>query len=185
MSPSPSPSPTPIPIPIQKRSSLLDVYIDADACPVKEEIYRVAGRYRLKVYLVSNRPLHHPLESWIAPVIVGNKLDAADDWIAEHIQEKDLLITADILLAARCLKVGARVLGPKGVEFTEDSIGEDLANREIFAHLRTLGEVSGGSAPFEKKDRSRFLSKIDQIIQNLKRSMPVLKILEKDFFLDD
>jgi uncharacterized protein len=141
------------------------IYVDADGCPVKDEIYKVAKRYQLKVILVANHALHIPLDPSLEMVVVSGGFDAADDWIAEKVRENDIVITADIPLADRCLKKKGKVLGTKGIEFTEDSIGDSLATRELLQTLRNgLGNI-GGPAPFEKKDRSQFLSKLDQIIQ--------------------
>lgn len=146
------------------------VYIDADACPVKEETYKVAHRYHLKVILVSNRPIRVPLHALIETKIVGGKMDAADDWIVEQIKSRDILITGDIPLADRALKKGAKVLGHKGKEFTEDSIGDALATREILSFLRDSGEITPHQSAFEKKDRSQFLMGLDRIIQSLIKS---------------
>jgi len=148
---------------------LLDIFIDADACPMKEETYRVAARYDLKVYLVSNSWMRIPDRGRVELVVVDDGLDAADDWVAERADKGDIVITADIPLAARCIKKGARVLGSKGREFTEDSIGDALARRELSALLREMGDITGGPAPLEKKDRSRFLGTLDQVIQALRR----------------
>lgn len=145
------------------------IFIDADGCPVKEEVYRVAKRYRLTVRVVANRHLNLPPSTLIQPVIVSDGFDAADDWIAEHAEAGDVVITADIPLAARCLEQGARVLGTKGREFTEDSIGDALASRELSQTLREMGLTTGGPAPMAKKDRSRFLSRLDEIINTIKR----------------
>lgn len=148
----------------------MNIYVDADGCAVKNEVYKVASRYKLKVYLVANKAMATSSEADVEMIVVSGNFDAADDWIAEKIQPRDILITSDILLADRCLKKGARVLGPKGHEFTEDSIGSALAMRELTANLRHMGEKAGGPAPMDKKDRSRFLSSLDQIIQSLKRN---------------
>ena len=148
------------------------IYVDADACPVKEEVYRVARRYGIKVVLVSNAPLRVPQEDLIELVVVRGGFDAADDWIAEHAGAGDLAITADIPLADRCLKAGARVLGPKGNVFTEDSIGEALASRALLEMLRQSGAIGGGPAPFAKADRSRFLSRLDETIHAIRRDSP-------------
>ena len=141
------------------------IWVDADACPVKEETYRVARRYGLPVKLVSNSWLRVPREDWLSLVVVDGDLDAADDWIVEHVAEGDIVISGDIPLAARCLEKGARVLGPRGKEFTEDSIGDALATRELLSQLRDAGTVTGGPAPIEKRDRSRFLQRLDEIVQ--------------------
>jgi hypothetical protein len=152
---------------------MLDIYVDADGCPVREEIYKVADRYQLKVYLVANKRMNIPLNDRYEMVVVSGGFDAADDWIAEHIQPGDIVITADILLADRCVKGQARVLGTKGVEFSEDNIGSAVANRELMKNLRHMGEITGGPASMQKKDRSNFLGKLDQIIQAIKRNAPV------------
>lgn len=148
---------------------MLDIYVDADACPVKEETYRVAARYELTVYVVSNTWMQTPERGRVELVEVGDGLDAADDWIAEHAGAGDIVITADIPLAARCLPRGARVLDGKGREFSADSIGSALAQRELLSELREMGTITGGPAPFEAKDRSRFLGRLDHIVQALRR----------------
>jgi uncharacterized protein len=132
---------------------LLDIYVDADGCPVKQEVYRVARRYGLKVILVANARMRIPDDDAVELVVVGNQFDAADD----------------IPLADRCLKAGARVLGLRGRAFREDSIGSALANRELLAHLRETGTITGGPAPFRKRDRSQFLQRLDEIIQSVRR----------------
>jgi uncharacterized protein YaiI (UPF0178 family) len=144
---------------------LLDIFIDADGCPVKQEVYRVAKRYGLKVILVSNSPMRAPHEDWLETVVVDGQFDAVDDWIVEHVSENDIVISGDIPLASRCLEKGAQVLAPTGRVFTRDSIGEALARRELLSHLRDLGTLTGGPAPFEKRDRSRFLQRLDETIQ--------------------
>lgn len=146
-----------------------DVYVDADACPVKQEVYRVAGRYGLTVYVVSNTSMKVPHDEWIRPVVVTESFDAADDWIVEHVTANDVVISADIPLASRCLEKGAAVLGPRGQEFTEDGIGDALATRELMSQLRDMGTVSGGPPPFGPKDRSRFLQRLDGLIQAARR----------------
>jgi uncharacterized protein len=148
---------------------MLDLYIDADGCPVKDEAYKVAARYGLKVFVVANKRMKIPADPRVTLQVVPGNFDAADDWIAEHVGQDDVVVTADIPLAARCIKKGARVIGTKGREFTEDGIGEALATRELLSNLRQMGEVQGGPAPQEKKDRSRFLSTLDGIIQALRR----------------
>lgn len=140
------------------------IFIDADACPVKGEVYRVAERYRLRVFVVANQPLRTPPMPWIEAVVVGDRFDAADDWIAAQAEEDDIVVTGDIPLASRCLQKGARVLGPKGRALTEANIGEALASREISAQLRELGIATKGPAPFQPRDRSRFLQRLDAII---------------------
>jgi len=136
---------------------LLNIFVDADACPVKEEIYRVAGRFGLRVTLVANSWMRTPNEKRITLKLVGNGLDAADDWIVEHVQPQDIVITADIPLASRCLKEGAKILSPTGKPFTEDNIGMTVATRDLLSELRESGEVTGGPPPLTKRDRSRFL----------------------------
>jgi len=144
------------------------IYVDADACPVKEETYRVARRHQVKVFVVANAPLRVPREELIELVVVKGGFDAADDWIVEHIGDRDVAITADIPLAERCLLRGARVLGPKGDPFTEDAIGEALATRALLDMLRQSGQVAGGPAPFAKADRSRFLSRLDETLHAIR-----------------
>ncbi len=146
------------------------IYIDADGCPVKEETFKVADRYNLKVILVANKRLNLPSNPLLEMVVVAGNFDAADDWIVEKIQPNDIVITADILLADRCLKKSARVLGSKGEEFTEDNIGDAVASRELMQNLRHMGEVRGGPSPMDQKARSKFLGKLDQIIQSIKRT---------------
>jgi len=143
------------------------IFVDADACPVKQEVYRVARRYGVRVTLVADSWMRIPDEDGIELVVVEGDFDAADDWIVEHAGAGDVVITGDIPLAARCLKLGARVLGLKGREFTEDSIGEALASRELMSDLRDLGVATGGPAPFDKRDRSRFLQRLDAIVQGV------------------
>lgn len=147
----------------------MTVFVDADACPVKDEVYRVARRYAWPVKVVANQWMRVPPDAGIELVVVEGGFDAADDWIAERAGRTDVVVTADIPLAARCLASGARVLGPKGREFTEDSIGDALATRELMSQLRDLGEVAGGPAPFAKRDRSEFLQKLDTIVQAIRR----------------
>ena len=144
---------------------MLDIFIDADGCPVKQEVYRVAKRYGLKVTLVSNSRMGTPQEDWLEVVVVDGQFNAADDWIVEHVSENDIVITGDIPLASRCLEKDARVLGPSGRIFTKESIGEALASRGLLSHLRDLGTLTGGPAPFGKRDRSRFLQRLDETIQ--------------------
>lgn len=148
---------------------LTTIYVDADACPVKDEIYRVAKRYELPVVVVANMHLSVPKAKWLKLVVVSSGLDEADNWIAEQVTSDDIAITADIPLAARCLEAEAVVLDHKGGEFTEDRIGEALASREILAQLRESGVVTGGPAPFSDRDRSQFLQKLDQVIHKIRR----------------
>lgn len=149
---------------------MLHIYIDADACPVKQETYRVAQRYQLSVTLVANSRMRTPFYSWLKLVIVDDKLDAADDWIVEHAGENDIVISGDILLAARCLKKGVFVLGTTGNEFTDSNIGSAVATRELLSELREAGTIMGGPAQFQNKDRSRFLQNLDRIIQRIRNT---------------
>ncbi len=144
---------------------MIKILVDADACPVKDEVYVVATRYGLSVALVANSRMHVPSGLGAELVVVDGGLDAADDWIAEHARPGDVVVTADIPLAARCLAAGARVLGNDGRPFTEDSIGGALATRELKSQLREMGIASGGPRSLSPKDRSRFLSKLDQLVQ--------------------
>ena len=148
---------------------MIQIYIDADACPVKDEAYKVAARYKIKSFVVANKYQNIPIDPLIELKIVSGNFDAADDWIVENITSYDIVITTDILLADRCVKKQARALSPKGVEFTEDNIGSAVANRELMQNLRHMGEMRGGPAPMDKKARSQFLGKLDQIIQSLQR----------------
>lgn len=136
---------------------------------MKQEVYGVAKRYGLKVTLVSNSWMHTPHADWLELVVVEGQFDAVDDWIVERVTENDIVISGDIPLASRCLKKGALVLSPKGRIFTEDNIGEALATRELLSHLRNLGTITGGPAPFENRDRSRFLQRLDETIQVVRR----------------
>ncbi|MDH4101385.1 MAG: YaiI/YqxD family protein [Nitrospirota bacterium] len=145
------------------------IIIDADGCPVKDETYRVAQRYGLKVTVVANSLMRVPQEEWLELVLVDGGFNAADDWIAEHVVKNDIVVTADIPLAARCMEKGGRALNPRGEPFTEDSIGDALASRELMSQLRDMGAVSGGPAPFDKRDRSRFLHSLDGLIQAIRR----------------
>lgn len=145
------------------------IYIDADGCPVKDETYKVARRYQLAVRVVANRQTQVPSSPLIEAVVVGKGFDEADDWIVEQAGVGDIVITADIPLAARCLQKGARVLGPKGKPFTDDSIGDAVASRELSRHLREMGVHTDGPAPMAKKDRSRFLAKLDELVNAIRR----------------
>jgi len=150
---------------------MTQIYIDADACPVRDEVYRVAGRLGVHVFVVSNgsRPIRPPGLLYVEMVMVGEAMDAADDWIAERIAAADICVTGDIPLASRCLAKGARVVPPNGRPFTEANISSALAGREIARHLRELGEGGRGPPPFTKADRSRFLSALDNAIQQALR----------------
>lgn len=151
-------------------SNSIAIYIDADACPVKPEIYRVAERHRLKVFVVANSFMQVPREPWIERVVVPGNFDAADDWIAERARRGAIVITSDIPLADRCIKAGADVIGSTGKPFTEASIGMALATRDMMEDLRAMGSVSGGPKPFSQKDRSSFLQALDVAVQRLKRA---------------
>jgi len=149
----------------------LHLYIDADACPVKQEVYKVAERYGLNVTLVANSRMRIPYDPRIKLQVVDDNPDEADNWIAERVGENDIVITADIPLADRCIKQGAKVLGPTGKPFTEDNIGSILAMRDLMTDLRGEGMVSGGPPPLAQRDRSRFLQQLDQVIQAIKRQL--------------
>ena len=144
---------------------MIKILVDGDACPVKDEVYVVATRYGLRVSLVANARMHVPSGFGVEMIVVDGAPDAADDWIVEHVEPGDVVVTADIPLAARCLADGARVLGNNGRPFTEDSIGGALATRELKSHLREIGIASGGPRALSSKDRSRFLSKLDELVQ--------------------
>jgi uncharacterized protein YaiI (UPF0178 family) len=150
---------------------MLTVYIDADACPVKDEVYRVARRYGLRVAVVANATMRVPADPLIEMVACPG-FGTADDWIAERAGAGDLVVTADIPLAARCLEAGARVLDPRGRPFTESDIGSALALRDLLGELRQSGESMGGPAPMTPRDRSRFLSKLDEALNALLRAHP-------------
>ena len=143
---------------------MTEIFIDGDACPVKDEVYAVAARIGLAVVVVANQRIHVPADLGVEMVVVEEGPDAADDWIAEEIREGDVVITADIPLAARCLEVGAFALGTNGREFTQDSIGSALATREIKASIRESGVVTGGPPPLTGRDRSRFSNVLDRIV---------------------
>ena len=148
----------------------IEILVDADACPVKEEIYKVAFRHEIPVTVVANAPIRIPPHELIKRVTVNDHYDAADDHVADHAHARAIVITADILLAERCLKMDAVVLSPKGEPFTADSIGSAVAARALMADLRAgIGEISGGPAPFQKADRSRFLQALDEALVRLKR----------------
>ena len=148
------------------------IYVDADACPVKQEVVKVAERHRLTVHMVSNAYMGLPKSTLVKRTIVPGNPDAADDWIAENIVPGDICVTADIPLADRCIKAGAAALGPTGKPFTEDSIGSALAMRDIMSHLRETGENQGSGKVFTTKDRSRFLEGLERTIQAEKRKRP-------------
>jgi uncharacterized protein len=148
---------------------LINIYVDADASPVKNESIRVASRYGLKVYFVSNSKMKAPDYQLLEMVVVGDHLDAADDWIVEHVTENDVVVTADVPFASRCIKKGARVLDPKGKVLTEESIGDALSHRDIMTFLRDTENMISWSPPFDKRDRSRFLQRLDDLIQAIRK----------------
>ncbi|CAA0095351.1 Uncharacterised protein [Starkeya nomas] len=145
------------------------IYIDADACPVKDETYRVASRHRIKVFLVANSYIAVPRDAEVERVIVPAGLDVADDWIAERVEEGDLVVTADVPLAARVVAKGAEAIGPTGKPFTASSIGMQLATRNLMQDLRDAGEITRGPRPFSPRDRSEFLQALERAVQRLKR----------------
>ncbi len=149
--------------------AMLHIYVDADACPVKEEVYRVARRYELGVTLVSNTWMRLPADELITIQVVEDGFDAADDWIVERVEPDDIVVTSDIPLASRCLQAGAHAVGTTGKPFTEDNIGDAVATRDLLAILRGGGEVTGGPPPLTKRDRSRFLQTLDEVIQSVLR----------------
>jgi len=153
------------------------IYVDADACPVREEIYRVAGRLGVTVHLVSNgsRPFRPPGLPFVLMQSVPDGADAADDWIVARIQPDDVCVTTDIPLAARCLALGARAVAPNGRVWTADNIGNALAGREVARHLREIGAMTGGPAPLAKADRSKFLSALDTAVTAALRQKPALE----------
>jgi uncharacterized protein YaiI (UPF0178 family) len=150
---------------------MLTIYIDADACPVKDEVYRVARRCLMRVAVVANVPLRVPADEWVEMVACPG-FGAADDWIAGQAGPGDVVVTADVALAARCLAKGARVLDPKGRPFTDNDIGGALALRDLLDELRQGGAVTGGPAPMTPRDRSRFLSKLDEVVNAVRRAHP-------------
>ena len=159
---------------------MISIYIDADACPVKQEIYRVAERHALKgvalkVLVVSNSPIAVPRDEMIERVVIGAGMDEADNWIAGRAHAGDIVITADVPLASRCVKSGAEVIAPNGKPFTEQSIGMTLAVRNLMTDLRSSGEVTGGPKSFAPRDRSAFLSALDQAIRRVKRGQEKLR----------
>ncbi len=148
---------------------MLHIYVDADACPVKSEVYRVADRYELEVSIVANSRMRVPNSPRIKLELVGDGFDEADDWIVDHVEIGDVVITADIPLAGRCISGGAEVLSPTGKRFTDDNIGQTLATRDLLSELRGAGEITGGPPPITQKDRSEFLQKLDVVIQSIRR----------------
>jgi uncharacterized protein len=145
------------------------IFVDADGCPVKSEVLHVAKRYGVQVSVVANTRMSLPPDENVERVVVGAGLDAADDWIAARVSEGDIVISGDIPLASRCLERGARVIDFKGKELTPETIGDAMGGRELMAYLRESGVATGGPPPFEKKDRSRFLQRLDEVIQALRR----------------
>jgi len=159
----------------QPSSNPISIFIDADACPVKQEIYRVAERHAgkgtaLKVFVVSNSPIAIPRDDIIERVVVGAGMDEADNWIAERATRGAIVVTADVPLASRCVKAGAEVIAPNGRPFTEDTIGMTLATRNLMDSLRSAGEITSGPKPFAARDRSSFLSALDQAVVRLTRA---------------
>jgi uncharacterized protein YaiI (UPF0178 family) len=146
------------------------IYVDADACPVKDEIYRVAARHQWAVSVVAGNFIRVPDDPMIERVAAGSGMDAADDWIAARAGKSDIVITADVPLASRCVKAGADVIAPNGKPFSEDSIGMALAVRNLMTDLRSSGEVTGGPRGFSPRDRSAFLSALDQTIRRIQRT---------------
>lgn len=146
------------------------LYVDADACPVKDEIYRVARRNALKVYVVANAVLQIPQDAAIECIVVGTAFDAADNWIAEHAGPHDIVITTDLPLTDRAIKRGARTLTPKGFEHTPETIPGALASRALMEGLRQMGTMTGGPSPFGPRDRSKFLSELERVIQSARRA---------------
>jgi uncharacterized protein len=155
----------------QKQPAAIRIFVDADACPVKPEIYKVAERYGLKVFVVANAFMNVPRSEMIERIIVPEGPDIADDWIAERAGESDIVVTADIPLADRCVKKGAAVIGPTGKPFTDDSIGMALATRDLLTDLRSAGAVTGGPPPLSRQDISRFLSALDLAVTRLQQKL--------------
>jgi hypothetical protein len=147
----------------------MEVFVDADACPVKESVFKVAQRYGLKVYVVSNHPKWVPKSETIVPVIVEKTFDAVDNWISSNVKKNDLVITNDILLADRCIKAGALAIDPRGKILDENNIGEALSMRELLSELRQRGDLQTGPKSMGKKHHSNFLSNLDKVINLLKR----------------
>ncbi len=146
---------------------MLKIYVDGDSCPVKDEVLRISLRHALDVYLVSNRWTTQVMGPRVHKILVAAGPDVADNWIVDNISKDDIVVTADILLAQRCLKLGAYVIGPQGKNFTDDNIGIAVAMRDLNSHLRETGEISGYNKSMTKQDRSRFLQEIEQVIQKV------------------
>jgi uncharacterized protein YaiI (UPF0178 family) len=148
---------------------MLNIYVDGDACPVKNEVMHVCQRHGLSVFLVSNKWIPHVMGPKVNKILVPLGADMADNWIVDHIEKDDIAITSDILLANRCLKIGAYVIGPQGKSFTDSNIGIAVAMRELHAHLREAEEINSYNPSFSKQDRSRFLQALETVIQQIKR----------------
>lgn len=155
--------------PIEGEKRALAIYLDADGCPVKDEAYRVAERHGLIAYVVSNRRIRVPFSESVRQVVVGSRFDEADDWIAEHVGENDVVVTADIPLADRCIKKGAFVITPKGVVHDESTIGSAMATRELLDSLRQMGEMTGGPPPMTQRDKSYFAMELERVVVAIKR----------------
>jgi uncharacterized protein YaiI (UPF0178 family) len=155
----------------QKQPAAIRIFVDADACPVKTEVYRVAERYGLKVFVVANSFMNVPRSEMIERVIVSEGPDIADNWIADRAGESDIVITADIPLAGRCVRKGAAVIGPTGKPFDDNSIGMALATRDLLTDLRSAGATTRGPPPLSRQDISRFLSALDLAITRIKRKL--------------
>ena len=156
---------------IERPPGMSVIYVDADECPVKEEVYRVATRYGLPVLVVANAWMRAPEDGAVKlEVVAGAEIDSADDWIVAHAGARDIVVTADIPLASRCVAAGAGVADPRGRPFTADNVGEALATRSLLSELREVGDVSGGPAPFERRDSSQFLQKLDGLVQQIRRA---------------
>lgn len=155
---------------MEAAAGAIEIFVDADACPVKAEVYRVAERHRLKVYVVANSYIAVPRDQAVERVVVASGPDEADDWIAERVPRGAIVVTSDIPLASRCVKAGADVIAPDGRAFTECSVGMALATRNLMDQLRSAGEITSGPKPFSPRDRSAFLGTLDRTIVRLKRS---------------
>ncbi len=155
---------------IPPEPSRLRIFVDADACPVKDETYRVAARYKLKVYVVANSPIYVPRAAGLTRIVVAAGPDVADDWIVERAGRGSVVVTADVPLAHRCVKKGADVLAPTGKPFSENAIGMAVATRNLMDQLRSAGQTTGGPPPFGPRDRSRFLSALDNVVTRLLRA---------------
>lgn len=151
---------------------MVSIFVDADACPVKDEVLRVATRHKLKTFMVSDGGIRPSRDPMVEHIYVTQGADAADDWIADHIGESDICVTNDIPLADRCLKQGAMAIKPNGEPFSEDSIGMALATRDLMQGLRETGEVTGGPRPFSRADRSNFLDRLEMMVQQAKKINP-------------